>query len=336
MLDATAGSWKRNDSPQSAGTMLTIFSTPKPFVGHIDVIQRNAIQSWKRLDPGVEVILVGDDPGTAEVCAELGLRHIAQVQRNQHGTKYLASIYDQAQDAARHEILCHVNCDIILMSDFIDAVRRVRDAHQRFLMAGQRWDLDVREHIDFLREGWQAELRRLAHETDRQRPAQWIDYFVFRKGLFYDRIPEFVIGRPGWDNWLLWYPRSIDVPVIDASRVVMAVHQNHDYGYHPDGEKGVWEGEEAQQNYLLHQGKYATLAEATYVLTPRGLRPNFKGAFVRAKRKAAPAFYRVWFALLDLTRPIRARLGLRSGAAAQQKSAPGEKLSALQNASHKK
>ena len=30
-----------------------------------------------RLHPDVEVILVGDDAGTAEVCAEFGIRHIA-------------------------------------------------------------------------------------------------------------------------------------------------------------------------------------------------------------------------------------------------------------------
>jgi hypothetical protein len=26
----------------------------------------------------------------------------------------------------------------------------------------------------------------------------------FPKGLYYKKIPAFVIGRPGWDNWLLW------------------------------------------------------------------------------------------------------------------------------------
>ena len=61
-------------------------------------------------------------------------------------------------------------------------------------------------------------------------------------------------GRPGWDNWLLWFARSSGAAVVDASSVVCAVHQNHDYGYHPDGEKGVWEGEEAQQNYQLLEG----------------------------------------------------------------------------------
>ena len=77
--------------------MLTVFSTPKPFAGHIDVIQRNAILSWQRLHPDIEVILVGDDAGAAEVCAELGIRHIPQVERNKYGTKYLASIYDRCR-----------------------------------------------------------------------------------------------------------------------------------------------------------------------------------------------------------------------------------------------
>jgi len=292
--------------------MLTIFSTPKPFAGHIAVIQRNAIESWKRLDPAVEIILVGDDPGAAEVCLELGLRHIAQVQRNQHGTKYLASIYDQAHDAARHDILCHVNCDIVLLSDFARAVRRMRESREQFLMAGQRWDVDIREPLDFSRADWEAQLRALARDANRQRPPQWIDYFVFRKGLFYRKIPEFVIGRPGWDNWLLWYPRSVGVPVVDATRVVMAVHQNHDYGYHPEGEKGVWEGEEAQINFRLMRtkGRYQTLDNAAYVLTARGLRKNYKERFVVAKREGVAKFYKLWFAFLNITRPLRRRLGL--------------------------
>jgi len=62
--------------------MLTIFSTPKPFLGHIDVIQRNALQSWKRLHPDVEIILFGDDNGAAEVCRDRGgegVRHFVPV-----------------------------------------------------------------------------------------------------------------------------------------------------------------------------------------------------------------------------------------------------------------
>src|SRR4051794_29715863 len=116
--------------------MLTLFSTPKPFAGHVDVIQRNAILSWRRLHPEIEIILVGNDEGAAELCAELGIRHIAHVERNRYGTKYLASIYDRVHEVARYKVLCHVNCDIILMSDFLRAVEVVTKQEQ-FLMAGR-------------------------------------------------------------------------------------------------------------------------------------------------------------------------------------------------------
>ena len=117
------------------------------------------------------------------------------------------------------------------------------------MMAGRRWDVDLPTAIDFLRAignrawiGWPW--RRIGSGR-----LSGSIILCFRGGLYYQHIPEFVVGRPGWDNWLLWYPLSIGVPVVDVSRVVRAVHQNHDYGYHPEGEKGVWEGEEAQENY---------------------------------------------------------------------------------------
>ncbi|HET8965381.1 MAG TPA: hypothetical protein VFN20_04150 [Candidatus Acidoferrum sp.] len=292
--------------------MITLFSTPKAFTGHINMIQRNAIRSWQRLDSDIEIILVGDDPGAAEVCKEFGIRHIGNVAKNRYGTKYLASIYDQVHDVAKHQVFCHVNCDILLKSDFTAAVRTVVSNRSRFLMAGRRWDVEIPGPVNFEASSWENDLDGLARKTNRPRPAQWIDYFLFSKGLYYQQIPEFVIGRPGWDNWLLWYPLSQGVPVIDASSEVVAVHQNHDYGYHPDGEKGVWQGEEAQENYRLHQGKFATLANATHVLRSGKLKRNYKAGLVHFSGQARAAWSRLWFAWLDATRGVRHRLGLRS------------------------
>ena len=295
--------------------MLTFFTTAKPFEGHIGIIQRNAIRSWQTLHPDIEIILMGDDAGAAEVCAEMGLRHIPTVRRNKYGTKYLSDIYDQAQAAARHELVCHINCDIILKADFLSAVGLVAAREKRFLMAGRRWDVDVTAPINFSLKDWEQCIDELAVMEKRQRPPQWIDYFVFSRGLYADQMPAFVIGRPGWDNWLLWYPLSIGAPVVDASSVVRAVHQNHDYGYHPQGEKGVWEGEEAQENYRLHAGKFATLSNATHVLTQSGLRRNYKASWTTARQRTAERLSRAWFAVLNLTRPARHRLGVRKGMA---------------------
>jgi len=180
-------------------------------------------------------------------------------------------------------------------------------------MAGRRWDVDITAPIDFSAGDWQEAMRRQALEANHQRPPQWIDYFAFSRGLYFKKTPPFVIGRPGWDNWLMWHARASGARVVDATAVVQAVHQNHDYSYHPEGAAGVWQGEEAQRNYALLDGgrRFATLENATHRLTPTGLKPNYHHYAVQAKRKAAAGCSAAWFALLGLTRPVRRRLGLR-------------------------
>jgi hypothetical protein len=292
--------------------MITFFTTPKPFRGHIGVIQRNAIESWKRIHPSAEVILFGDEEGAAEAAHDLGIRHMPEVKRNEHGTKYLSPIFDAAQDLAHHNCLCYVNCDIILLSDFRIAAERVIALGGRFLMGGQRWDTDIAAPVDFYAADWQATVSRLAREANRQRPPQWIDYFVFSRGLYYQNTPPFVIGRPGWDNWLVWHARHSGARVVDATAVVQAVHQNHDYSYHPDGEVGVWQGNEAQENFALLNGgrRSSTMENATHRLTPMGLRWNWYHWLEMLRRKCSGIISSIGFSFLRLTRRLRRRVGL--------------------------
>ncbi len=102
------------------------------------------------------------------------------------------------------------------------------------------------------------------------------------------------------------------VPVVDATQVVLAIHQNHDYSHHPGGQTGLWKDVEAQQNQaLLGKGHFATIDNATHLFTPSGLRPNYYHWVAKGKRSVAAARSTVWFGMLNLTRPLRRRLGLR-------------------------
>jgi len=94
---------------------------------------------------------------------------------------------------------------------------------------------------------------------------------------------------------------------------VCTFHQNHDYGYHPEGRKGEWEGEEAQENYALleRHRKFRTLDNATHLLKTDGKRWNYRAWYVRAKRDDYDQLSHVWFHFLDWTRPLRHRIGLR-------------------------
>jgi len=299
--------------------MLTLFATPKPFQGHIGVIQRNALESWKRLDSDIEIILFGDEEGTQEVCAEMGLRHEPQVERSPEGTKYVSSIFDRAQEIARHDVLCYSNCDIVLMQDFRSAIEQTAFWKPQFLMVGRRWDVDVTAPLNFADLDWEKTLAGLAHREGFQRLYYNIDYFAFRRGL-YREIPPLVIGRVWWDHWLIWKANDSGAAVVDASDVVCAVHQNHDYSYHPDGQAGVWYDEAAKRNLRVAGGRWHahTMEDAKYRLTNSEFTRQRLSWLAPGKRLARDAWRsaraairtRLWHPLLNVSRSARHAIGL--------------------------
>jgi hypothetical protein len=301
--------------------MLTFFTTAKPFVGHNNVIQRNALKSWTLVHPDAEVILFGNDEGAAGVAEELEIRHEPHTEKNEAGSNRMDYMFKRAQAIARHDVLCYSNCDIIFMNDFRAALERLLAMHKEFLMVGRRWDAEIAAPCDFGNPDWPVRIGELALQTNQQRTPDWIDYFVFSRGLFAD-LPPLVVGRVFWDNWAVWKALEVKKPVVDVSRVVTAVHQNHDYRHHPQGKAGVWHGEEAGANHRLSGGwkHLRTIADSTEVLRADGLKPNTARRWAAVKRYVRQAgrvvLYNIaqpiWFFLLGITRPLRNALGLRT------------------------
>lgn len=294
--------------------MLTLFTTPKPFRGHTGTIQRNALASWTRLDPGVEVVLIGDDEGASAVARELAIRHFPEAPRHPSGFKYLNALFAHAQQIARNPLVCYANCDIIILPDILDSVRRVSQQLPRFLMLGRRRDLDVTEPIAFEDANWSSQIRERALREGVERPGQWIDYFVFPRGL-YSEIPPFVIGRIAWDNWLVWRALSMHAPVVDATKCVCAIHQNHDYSYHAQGATGVWQDELAIRNIEVGGGFHwvGTIDDATHRLAPQGLERNWARHFSFMRRSASRIVSNALSAIVRGSRPLRHALGIRKG-----------------------
>jgi hypothetical protein len=296
--------------------MLTIFSTPKPFVGHSNLIQRNALKSWTLLHPNSEVILFGDEDGAAEACRDLGVRLETEVRRNENGTKYLDYLFDRACDLSPHKFLCYANCDIVLMPDFLRALEIVTTTHNQFLMVGRRWDTDITKPIDFGQPDWAQRLHSFALHNGKQNGPSWVDYFCFSRDLYYQKMPQFLIGRHGWDPWLTWHACKNRVPLIDASQMVIAVHQNHDYAYLGAGAAAERSKAEASYNWSLGgttMWHFYGVGAATEILIERRLRTNYLAWLGPVKGQMMSYFYRAWWACLKATRPIRHRLGLGRG-----------------------
>jgi len=278
-------------------SLITLFSAPKPFTDpHIATIQRNAIKSWTLL-PDVEVMLLGEEKGLAEAAHELNVKHIRNVARNQNGTPLISSMFHLGRENSDSSLLCIINTDMVLLPDFVVAAKRVINLKDKFVLLSQRWDLDITEPINFT-EGWQDRLSSRVHRQGSLHRPTGSDFFLFPKSC-YQSIPDFAVGRAGWDNWMIYKARKENWPVIDCTPSVMIVHQNHDYSHLPGG-KPHYEHPDTNENIRLAGGQAAVrymILDATHQLTKDGKLARPKMTSLRLMRKLELFLRAVFFFL---------------------------------------
>jgi len=244
--------------------MLTIFSTPKDFEGIFKTIQENAIKSWRAVSDDIEIIILGDSKGCAEISKSINAKHIPDVRSNKNGIPYLSDLFKQAKKHARNDLLVFVNADIIFPKNFYEILSSVYSQKNNFLMVGYRWNMDVKDRIDFNDVSESRKFWKKAKIRGKKNPSSGIDYFVFKKDKF-NNIPDFVIGRPGYDNWLLWAARRKLIPLIDLSNDIFAIHQNHHFNFHNLREDPkVHLEEDGLNNRSLHGNKRLNLKDVNY------------------------------------------------------------------------
>lgn len=278
--------------------MITIFSIPKPFSKDICIIQTNSIKSWLKANPNGKIILFGDEPGIKEVTSsDQRITQVTQIQKNKNGTPIVSDIFVKAQRLAKGELICYLASDIILTSDFQSVEKKLHE-HQSFLALGRRTDLDLQVAVDFKQPNWEKKLLMQVRQKGRLHGCSALDVMIFPRRLKFT-MPNFLIGRPGWDDPFVYQLIKKGVLIIDVTPVLTAIHQNHNYNHHRQGKIGVWKGEEAQYNIKLAGGfsKMATIRNARLLLTPQGL--------------VRPPLLRRIYATVSLISPCRQIIGLR-------------------------
>ncbi len=245
--------------------LLTLFTAPKPFKDpHITTIQRNALYSWNVLGQEVKILVFGNDEGIAENTRELGIHHIPEVKCNSYGTPMISSMLALARESSNSPFLGIINADILLFPDVLAAIKMINRKFKNFLMVGQRWDMEVNDRIEDPDQ--LNEIEQQIFSEGSLHPPMGSDYFIFPRTC-YQEIPEFAIGRAGWDNWFIYKSRFEGWPVIDCTHDIPIIHQNHDYRHLPGG-KPHYRLPETKENVSKGGGDHTifTLFDAQYKL----------------------------------------------------------------------
>lgn len=257
--------------------LITLFTMPKSFSDpsdHTTIIQTNAIRSWARLSPHVQVVLVGSEPGIADAAARLGVQHSDRLQYNEHGTPLVNSAFETVRAMSKTTLLAYCNSDVILTDDFVATMQRLNDLKQGkpFVAFGRRIDLKVETEIDFDSANNLNDLVGRAKSQGRIVSQVCKEYFVFPRSV-YQSIPPFAIGRGNWDNWMIHSAKQNATPVINVSHSVTAIHQLHNYMHAKTNRRNVYmTGSEAKENQRLAGGRHwVSGSVGSHRLTPGGI-----------------------------------------------------------------
>lgn len=284
--------------------MLTIVTTTKPFIGHQNIIQTNAILSWLALKPKCEIILIGNDAGTSEFASKHNLKHFPNVKCANSGLPLMDSFLQIAEKEATHNTIAWISSDIILTKDFLNIFNT--SLPKQFLISSQRWDMNIKSQLNF-ECGFG-----IVKQCGRLHPPTAGDLLIFPK-KFLKNVPTFIIGRAMYDNWIYYQARIQNVPLIDATPLITIIHQNHEY----NTPNWNWKSTTSKQHpEFLHNlklaGGYAyafTLQDATHTFSTSGLKsiPLTKKQLMR-KLYTFPAFHTQLVPIFNLILSIKSHI----------------------------
>lgn len=207
--------------------MFTIFTFPRPFKEPFLTPQINAINSWKKIHPDVEIFLINDEENSSKIFAKSNDIKCIDGKFSKYGSPLLKYALTEIKKQAKHNDILFLNTDIIYIDGFVTSIKAIRSHYNQYFVVGRRMDIDLNQKIDFSVENYKSVLIDL-YNKGKLHNLSGLDFWLFSKNLF-DDIPNFRIGKPGYDSWLLANAYKNSIPTIDASQTIRILHQNHYY-----------------------------------------------------------------------------------------------------------
>lgn len=239
----------QNSDGNNSSVLLTLFTSFR-YSHRRKLVHRRTVKNWSSLRPNVRPVLYAEDQPRGEESSndEIEIldfaRQLGWTVLTCNGTSstkvpVLRWLFTDATTRFRSEFYGFANADILFDGGLIETLKTLIGRFRKFLMIGTRVDCHVATDCSF-------DDRRTREPVLKN--AQ--DYFVTtRTGFDWESVPDFVIGRAGYDNWLVTRAMVGGIPVVDTSATVTALHQMVDGDDHST--HFVQVNNDSKVNYVL-------------------------------------------------------------------------------------
>ena len=211
--------------------LITLFTTFK-YSAEKNITFRNTIRNWGLLAPVVRPVLyhAGGEAFLSEFARKHGWSVYVYPRVSKSGVPILRSMFHHVKNLTftnKTLFYGYANADILFDRSLLASLEALKREHERdglknMFVIGRRINYRLRRD---------QELFNLASVSQSARSGALFteyaqDYFITtHSGFDWDSIPDFVVGRVGYDNWLVATAFKRNMTVIDVTATLTALHQ---------------------------------------------------------------------------------------------------------------
>lgn len=222
--------------------LLLLFTTFHPTLPKSHIFE-NTLRNWALLRPIVQPVMFYDtdlNRKWKERLKSLGWGLVPIPKPNAYDLPVLRFLFETAIDMYPAHYYGYANGDVLFDESLVLTLHALyqHPVIEDFFLIGRRINYPIPTGHQFYN---LAEVRQYAGRDQAEmfiKEAQ--DYFITTKGgIPWDNIPSFVVGRVGYDNWLVSYAMQNGPVVIDGTNTLLCLHQT--------GSDGIYSGSKTKR-----------------------------------------------------------------------------------------
>ena len=189
------------------------------------LVRNNTALNWRKFWPCLHPVLFTNDTELARNVQKLGWDSLP-ILHTEVNMPVLKHMYLTAMKLYQSPLYAFVNGDILFTQSLAETLMKILQSElynrSAVLVVGRRTNL---LNVTRMLATNEVDLTREAIKRGEMFTSWGIDYFITSRSFPWGDMPDIVIGRIAYDNFLVVEANKRNVATIDATKTVLAVHQ---------------------------------------------------------------------------------------------------------------
>ena len=248
----------------TSGRIVTLFTTLRD-VKVRERVHNQTLKNWASLAPAVLSVLYlmpNDRAYWTRRATELGWK-VEKVPRTRAGVPVVKDMYNVTSEKYPSPFIGFANADIMFGNSLVQTLVGLTQNNKELVHGGMSLIVGRRRRIEDSKvNDTSGEYVDSIAPHLRMYSRYGQDYFLFGNGgkFHWDRVPDFVVGRLGYDNWFVVMAQRWNITLIDGTQTLHIFHQVGKDGV--SSSRVLNKGKDKRLNYKV-VGKFSYRGGAT-------------------------------------------------------------------------